>query len=37
MTEQIRAVQKMQDYIRLHFEEEDFSAEDVCSYAGYSR
>lgn len=37
MTEHIKAVQKMQDYIRLHFEEENFSADDVCAYAGYSR
>lgn len=37
MTEQIKAVQKMQDYIRLHFEDENFSVDEVCSYAGYSR
>lgn len=33
----IKAVQKMQDYIRLHFEEENFDADEVCEYVGYSR
>lgn len=33
----INAIQKMQDYIRLHFEEDDFNADAVCSNIGYSR
>lgn len=35
--DRIEAVQKMQDYIRMHSEEEGFQVEDVCAYAGYSR
>lgn len=37
MMDHVKAVQKMQDYIRLHFLDEDFSADAVCSHAGYSR
>lgn len=33
----IEAVHKIQNYIRLHFRDEDFSIERVCVEAGYSR
>lgn len=35
--EAIGAVQKMQDYIRMHHKEENFHVEDACAAAGYSR
>lgn len=35
--EQIQAVQRMQDYIREHFCDEEFDIEKVCAAAGYSR
>lgn len=33
----IEAVQKIQDYIRVHVDDEGFSAVSVCSFIGYSR
>ncbi|WP_346961067.1 helix-turn-helix transcriptional regulator [Faecalicatena contorta] len=35
--DEIKAVRHMQDYIKEHFQEEDFTAEKVCRAAGYSR
>ena len=35
--DEIEAVRHMQDYIKEHFQEEDFTAEKVCRAAGYSR
>lgn len=37
MMDHIKAVQKMQDYIRLHYQDENFSVDTVCSQTGYSR
>lgn len=35
--EAMEAVQKMQDYIRVHCREDNFHVKDVCAAAGYSR
>lgn len=35
--EAMEAVQKMQDYIRVHYKEDGFCINDVCADAGYSR
>lgn len=33
----VEAVQIMQDYIRIHYKDDNFNANDVCSEVGYSR
>ncbi len=35
--EAMEAVQKMQDYIRMHCREDNFHIKDVCAAVGYSR
>ena len=35
--DEIKAVRHMQEYIKEHFQEEDFTAEKVCRAGGYSR